>query len=192
MAERRRPFAPIVAVAVALVVGGLVVVLAGAEPGRSTTADSHLLGRPAPAVVSSTLDDETFDLSRRKGSWVVLNFFNSTCIPCIREHPELVAFEQRQQALGAEGAEFYTIINDDRDDAVRAFFTANGGDWPKVRDPNGTIAVAFGVALVPETWIVDPNGFVVLRVIGEVTEGFLDEQLERLQGGPVEPAGDAP
>ena len=36
----------------------------------------------------TTLDDESFDLARRKGSWVVLNFFNSTCVPCVAEHPE--------------------------------------------------------------------------------------------------------
>lgn len=181
MAERRR-VAPFVALAVAAVLGGLIWVLARAEPGRSTTASSHLLGRPAPAVVSTTLDGDTFDLSRRKGSWVVLNFFNSTCVPCIREHPELVAFAERQVARGAEGAELYTIINDDRDDAVRAFFDANGGDWPKIRDPDGAIAVSFGVSLVPETWVIDPTGFVRLRILGEVTPGFLDDQLATMRG----------
>lgn len=181
MAERRR-VAPFVALGVAVLLAALIWVLARAEPGSSTTASSHLLGRPAPSLVSTTLDGETFDLSRRKGSWVVLNFFNSTCIPCIREHPELVAFEQRQRELGADGAELYTIINDDSDDAVRAFFAANGGNWTKVRDPDGAIAVAFGVSLVPETWVIDPNGFVRLRILGEVTPGFLDEQLDALQG----------
>jgi cytochrome c biogenesis protein CcmG, thiol:disulfide interchange protein DsbE len=182
MSERRRR-APLLAVPVAVVLIGLIWVLARAEPGRSATASSHLLGGPAPAVVSTTIDDEQFDLSRRKGSWVVLNFFNSTCVPCKREHPELVAFADRQDELGADGAELYTVVNDDRDDAVRAWFDANGGDWPKVRDTDGAIAVAFGVALVPETWIIDPNGLVRLRIIGEVTPGFLDEQLSALGAG---------
>jgi hypothetical protein len=35
---------------------------------------------------------------------------------------------------------------------------------------------------VPETWIVDPNGFVRLRIAGKLTEGLLDEQLAMLQG----------
>jgi cytochrome c biogenesis protein CcmG/thiol:disulfide interchange protein DsbE len=38
-----------------------------------------------------------------------------------------------------------------------------------VRDPRGSISVAFGVAQVPETWIIDPNGVVRARFIGEVT-----------------------
>ena len=70
-------------------------------------ADSPLIGRPAPEA-TGTLDDGTsFDLSRRKGSWVVLNFFDPTCVPCIQEHPELVdvlrgpghARQRRRRAL---------------------------------------------------------------------------------------------
>ena len=179
VAPRRRPVAPMVVAAVAVVLVGLFVVLAGASPGDRTDARSPLLGRPAPQVRSTTIDDEDFDLARRKGSWVVLNFFNSTCVPCRVEHPELVAFHAAQ-ASSAMPAELYTIVNDDSDGAVRAFFDANGGDWPKVRDDDGAIAVAFGVARVPETWIIDPNGFVRLRIIGEVTEDLLTDQIGRL------------
>ena len=58
------------------VLAGLFVVLAGAEPNVAETSDSPLIGRPAPEA-TGTLDDGTpFDLSRRKGSWVVLNFFD--------------------------------------------------------------------------------------------------------------------
>jgi cytochrome c biogenesis protein CcmG/thiol:disulfide interchange protein DsbE len=111
---------------------------------------------------------------------VILNFFNSTCVPCIAEHPELVAFADRESRT-SNPAELYTVINDDSDDAVRAFFAKNGGDWQKVRDSDGAISVAFGVAKVPETWIVDPNGYVRLRVAGLITTGLLDEQLGLLK-----------
>ena len=97
---RRRPrIAPFVALAVALVLAALFVVLAGSEPGRSDTIESFLIDRPAPEVVSTTLGDQPFDLSRRKGSWVVLNFFDPTCIPCINEHPELVRFDEQQRRI---------------------------------------------------------------------------------------------
>jgi cytochrome c biogenesis protein CcmG/thiol:disulfide interchange protein DsbE len=112
---------------------------------------------------------------------VVLNFFNSTCVPCIREHPELVAFHETQSALGVEGAELYTIVNDDSDAAVRGFFADNGGGWPIVRDDDGAIAVAFGVARVPETWIVSPSGVVVARFAGEVTAEGLATTLQQLR-----------
>jgi cytochrome c biogenesis protein CcmG/thiol:disulfide interchange protein DsbE len=88
----------------------------------SRNARAPRIGQPAPAVVTSTIDDATFDLSRRKGSWVVLNFFNSTCVPCINEHDELVAFADNQRSI-ANPAELYTVVNDDSDVAVREFFT---------------------------------------------------------------------
>jgi cytochrome c biogenesis protein CcmG/thiol:disulfide interchange protein DsbE len=133
-----------------------------------------LLGLPAPSVRSTTLDDAPFDLSRRKGSWVVFNFFNSTCVPCIAEHPELVAFAAQQSALGADGAELYTILQfGDRIDSVRSFFDERGGDWPIVRDDDGGINVSFGVAQVPETFIIDPDGIVRLRWAGPINADTL-------------------
>jgi cytochrome c biogenesis protein CcmG/thiol:disulfide interchange protein DsbE len=131
-------------------------------------------------VKSTTVEDEPFDLARRRGSWVVFNFFNSTCVPCRQEHPYLLSFYDNQTTASTP-AELYTIVNDDTDGAVEAYFEQNGGSWDKVRDDDGAIAVAFGVAKVPETWIIDPNGFVRLRILGALTENFLDEQLARLQ-----------
>ena len=173
-------FVKIASSVVALVVVALLLVLVVSDPNEGQVARSPLLGQPAPSVVSTTIDDEPFVLERRKGSWVVLNFFNSTCVPCINEHPLLVEFERRE-ASNPNRAELYTVVNDDSDDAVREFFSQNGGTWPKLRDDNGAIAVAFGVARVPETWIIDPNGVVRLRVVGELSEGLLERQLDTLR-----------
>ena len=167
----RRRVAPIVVLVVAAVLGGLFWVLAGSTPENDTSGviNSHLLGKPAPSVRSTTLDGEPFDLARRKGSWVVVNFFNSTCVPCVAEHPELVRFVEQQATLGSAGAELYTILQfGDRIDDVRAFFEARGGDWPVVRDDDGGINVSFGVAQVPETFIIDPDGIVRLRWAGVI------------------------
>lgn len=174
---RRR--APLVASAVGAVLLGLLVLLAVADPATDS-ASSPLLGRPAPAVVSTSLDGQPFDLARRKGSWVVLNFFNSTCVPCRNEHPNLLRFAEAQEKAD-DPVEVYTVVNDDSDAAVEAFFGANGGEWPRVRDDDGAIAVAFGVAKVPETWVIDPNGFVRLRVVGEITADFLEQRVAAMR-----------
>lgn len=177
-----RRVAPFVALAVVVVFVGFFWLLAAADrPGEESAAEAPLIGKPAPEIVSTTLDGEPFDLTRRRGSWVVLNFFNSTCVPCIREHPDLVEFHTEQVALGASGAELYTVVFDDADEPVREFFDENGGDWPVVLDPNGTIAVAFGMSQVPETWIVNPKGIVEARFIGQVTADGLTETLADLR-----------
>ena len=186
---RRRRVAPFVALAAAVVFAGLFVVLASGDSGpkdEQGVLDSPLLGKPAPTLRSTTVDDEPFDLARRKGSWVVLNFFNSTCVPCVAEHPELLTFVEQQRLLGAEGAEFYSIVQPpNSDDDVRSFFEQRGGDWPVVRDDDGLINVAFGVALVPETFIIDPDGVVRVRwagVIDAVTLAVLVQQQRDLYG----------
>ena len=179
-ATQKRPVVRFVAGAVGALLLAFLVLLAFANPGGTESAESPLLGKPAPAVKSTLIDGGTFDLSRRKGSWVVFNFFNSTCVPCRQEHPVLVKYAEAQKSSD-DPVEVYTIVNDDSDAAVTAFFASNGGDWGKVRDDDGAISVAFGVAKVPETWVMDPDGYVRVRILGALTEGFLTTRVDELK-----------
>jgi cytochrome c biogenesis protein CcmG/thiol:disulfide interchange protein DsbE len=172
-----------VALAVAVLVTGLVVVLASASSGGGTTTSaSPLLGRPAPEAIGELDDGRPFDLSRRKGSWVVLNFFTADCVPCMQEHPELVEFAAQQEALGADGAELYSVVVNDTREDVEQFFADRGGEWPIVYPADAAaIDVAFGVAAVPETWIVDPDGVVRVRMISKVTAEELNVTMQQLR-----------
>ena len=179
-----RRLAPLIAGAIAVVMVGLMVVFVGAVSGDDTggtNADSPLIGRPAPEATGTLSDGTAFDLSRRKGSWVVLNFFDPTCVPCIREHPELVTFTEDQATLGNDGAEMYSVITRGEQDEIEAFFAENGGDWPAIYSEADEFPVAFGVALVPETWIIDPSGVVQLRLISEVTAEQLNSILRQFR-----------
>jgi cytochrome c biogenesis protein CcmG/thiol:disulfide interchange protein DsbE len=178
-ADGRRRVAPIVAALVAILAAALVVVLATAGSGGGSDADSPLLGQPAPEAVGTLADGSTFDLARRKGSWVVLNFFTADCVPCIQEHPELVEFADTQRRLGSDGAELYSIVVNDTPEDVETFFAERGGDWPVVYSELGEFPVAFGVAAVPETWIVDPSGIVQRRIISKVTADDLNVMLQQ-------------
>jgi cytochrome c biogenesis protein CcmG, thiol:disulfide interchange protein DsbE len=183
MRSNRGRAAPFVALAIAVVCAALFVVLAGADADDGgESARTPLLDRPAPEAIGEEADGTTFDLARRKGSWVVLNFFDPTCVPCVEEHPELVAFHEQELALGADGAELVTVVFRDDRDGVAEFFADEGGDWPVVYDDDGSIAAAFGVTKVPETWVVDPNGIVVFRTIDKVTASQLDAVIDRLSG----------
>jgi cytochrome c biogenesis protein CcmG/thiol:disulfide interchange protein DsbE len=183
--SRRGRAAPFVAMAIALVCAGLFFVLAGADSGKSETADTPLLNRPAPDAVGTLGNGSEFDLARRKGSWVVLNFFDPECVPCVEEHPELVAFDEQEGRHGSDGAELVTVVFRDDRNGVAEFFADEGGDWPVVYDDDGSIATAFGVTLVPETWVVDPNGIVRWRTINPVTASQLDSVIDQLSGRPV-------
>ncbi|MBK8330979.1 MAG: redoxin domain-containing protein [Acidimicrobiaceae bacterium] len=181
-APSRRRIAPIIVLAVAAVLAGLFWVLAVSRSGTADelgVVDSPLIGRPAPSLRGTTIDGEPFDLARRKGSWVVLNFFQSDCVPCKAEHPELVKFAE-QLATYTETTEIYTIAQDiDSEADVRAFFDERGGAWPALRDEDGLVYVSFGVSQVPETFIVDPDGVVRVRWAGQVDAITLSQLVQQ-------------
>jgi cytochrome c biogenesis protein CcmG/thiol:disulfide interchange protein DsbE len=106
---------------------------------------------------------------------VLVNFFATWCVPCRQEHPELVRFAEAHRGTG--DAEVVSVIYDDSPDAVRAFHAAQGGDWPMVSDPKGRIALDFGVAGVPESYLISPTGIVAAKVVGGVVAGDLERLL---------------
>ena len=127
--------------------------------------------------MAETLDGEPFALDGLRGRFVVVNFFATWCIPCIREHPELVEFQRRNAE--ADDTAIVSVVFDDRPETVRQFFSDNGGDWPVVTDPDGRIAVSYGVAGVPESYLVAPDGTVVTKIVGGVTADELDDLVDR-------------
>lgn len=178
-----RRIAPWIVGGVAVVLAVLFAILLSADPNRNETARSPLLGNLAPDARATNEDGSPFVLSHRKGSWVVLNFFTHNCGPCIEEHPELINFVAQQDELGAEGAEFYSIVRDSTREQVDEFFAERGGDWPRVYDDDYEFVNGFGVAQVPETWVIDPNGFVRRRFIGAITADLLGAQLQAMREG---------
>jgi cytochrome c biogenesis protein CcmG, thiol:disulfide interchange protein DsbE len=172
----------VIALAVAIVCAVFFVVLVFAK-GSSDTAKTELLDHAAPPIESPTVDGQAFDLSTRRGSWVVLNFFATWCTPCRSEHPELLHFAQTHQGSGVELVSIADAT--DTKGAIDDFVSHNGGagDWPIVTDPSSEVRISYGVAKTPETWIVDPDGVVRARVITTVTAAKLDDLLRRVSGG---------
>jgi cytochrome c biogenesis protein CcmG/thiol:disulfide interchange protein DsbE len=178
--RRSRP-ALAAALTLAVIAGLLVAVLWTREPSTDRRAESPLLGEVAPLVAGGTLDGGSYDLDRERGRWVVVNFFARWCVPCVREHPELVRFSERHAATG--DASVVSVVFDDTEDSVRALFEDLGGDWPVVTDADGRIALDYGVTGVPESYVVAPDGTVVAKVEGGVTADGLDDLIDRAAGG---------
>jgi cytochrome c biogenesis protein CcmG, thiol:disulfide interchange protein DsbE len=181
----RRPVAPYLALGLAVLIAGFVFVLARAPKGDGPeSAATPLLNAAAPNFGGTTLDGGSFNLASRRGSWVVVNFFSTTCVPCRDEHPALVEFNNAQAAKPQEArAELVSSVFFDSETNVREFFAEQGGgNWPIVLDPNNANALAYSVAKVPETWIIDPNGVVRKHVIEALSAERLELLLTQLRG----------
>lgn len=162
---------------VALPIAMLVAVLASRSPSGSRSVRSPLLGKPVPNVMATTIDGKPFDLASLKGKWVLVNFFATWCVECVREHSDLVRFHDTHTNLG--DASVVGLIYSDSVQAVEEFRDDEGGRWPMVDDPKGRIALDFGVAAVPESFLVDPSGIVVSKILA----GVQLEVIERIMAG---------
>lgn len=181
-ARARRRIGPWIAGAVLFVLAAFIGVLA--TGGDDDGVRSTLIGRPAPGIAGETIDGEAYDLADRRGDFVVVNFFATWCVPCIREHPELVEFERLHREAG--DASVVSVVFDSRLEQVREFFDENGGDWPVVPDPDGRTALQYGVTGVPESYLIGPDGIVLAKIEGGVTVEALDDLLTQVQVDDVD------
>lgn len=183
VASRARPRTALwVAIAIGVAIALLVTVLATRDPASSRLVRSPLVGRTAPDMDAPTINDAgRFSLSDQRGKWLLVNFFATWCVPCQQEHDDLVRFAAAH--TGAGDAAVVSVVFSDETSDVRKFFARRGGDWPVVADENGTYATAWGVARVPESYLVAPSGLVVGKITGGVKFAFLQAQLARFEAG---------
>ncbi len=166
-----------IAVTVLVVSAGLIAVLATRPPAAVSEVQSPLVGQIAPPISGVTVDGKAFSLPRAPGTWVVLNFFASWCEPCQTEGPDLVAFSFHHQQTG--DARVVSVVFDDTAAAARSYQATIGATWPTLADPQGTLALSYGVRAPPSTFLIAPDGRVVAYIVAPVTESDLDGLIAR-------------
>jgi cytochrome c biogenesis protein CcmG, thiol:disulfide interchange protein DsbE len=165
---------------VAVVVGGMVWLLAYGFTRDPRFIESPLIGRQAPPFTLTLFDGGTLRLEDLRGKAVLVNFWASWCVPCRAEAPALQAAWEKYKDRGVV---FVGIAIQDREENSREFLREFGLTYLNGRDATGEIAVGYGVWGIPETFFIDADGGITYKHVGEIRAPTILAKLdEALQG----------
>jgi peroxiredoxin len=120
----------------------------------------------APAVTFLTLKGERIAMGDLRGKVVLVEFWATDCVTCVREMPQLAATHEKYRARGYET--IAVAMRYDPPSYVVAYAERNRLPFTVAFDPVGELAKAFGeVKLTPTTFIIDRRGAIVARMLGE-------------------------
>lgn len=158
---------------------GFWTVLGRMKAGRFDPHDvpSQLIGRPMPEFTLPAQEPGqgfgSADIAALRRP-MLINFFASWCVPCVIEHPELMA-------LSRGGLPIWGIAYKDTVAAASGFVARHGNPYARIaRDAPGQVAIDWGVYGVPESYLIDAGGIVRWRMAGPLTPAVVSEQLQPL------------
>jgi peroxiredoxin len=125
--------------------------------------------RMAPDFTLPDADGKQVQLSHYRGKTVVLNFWTTTCQPCLEEMPSLA--DLAKVLAKRDDVVVLTISTDlTKDIALSALQTLLREPKPPFQvlfDPESNVVHdKFGTELFPETWVIDPKGVIRARFDG--------------------------
>ncbi len=159
------------------VIFGAFVLMAGIGMMRDdpNALPSTRKGQSAPPLQLSELPGKKIfgdaDLRPGPGEVRLVNFWASWCAPCRAEHPKLMQ-------LSKEGITIYGVNYKDPQDKALGFLNELGDPFAAIgADTTGRSAIDWGVYGVPETFVVDGNGTIVLRFAGPMTDKVIESTI---------------
>ena len=145
-----------------------IVTIACSVPENSESEDVSgpaVEGRLAPQFSVKDRSGQLHSLNDFRGKVVLVNFWATWCPPCIEEMPSM---DSLQKTLDQEKFSIIAISVDDSWDPVDTFIKLSNLDLNIYSDFEGKIAKLYGTHKVPETYILNKEGIVVRKILGEI------------------------
>lgn len=135
---------------------------------------SPLIDKPAPDFQLTQLHDSsrTFSAAEMRGRVWLLNVWASWCISCREEHPLFLKL-----ARSGEVPIYGLNYKDKREDALRWLQEFRDPYILSVADTEGRVGIDYGVYAVPETFLIDREGFIRFKHIGPVTTAVINDKI---------------
>lgn len=164
---------PLLLLPPALLAGFVAFVAAGNLREDRDALPTARAGQVAPVVALDQMAgrDLFTDQMIREGEVTLVNFWASWCPPCRAEHPVL-------EDLAAEGVTVLGVNYRDQPDRADDFLVELGDPYRAVgADPRARMGLDWGVAGLPETFVVAGNGQIVLRYAGPITTEIVESRI---------------
>ena len=145
-------------------------------PAETEAAEIAVEGDVAPDFELPNLQGSTTKLSSLRGKYVVLDFWGSWCVWCIRGIPNMKTYYSKYK----EKMEILGVDCRDTEDKWKAAVEEHQLPWLQVRCPDEqlqAIAAQYNIEGFPTKVVIDPNGKLIKTVVGEDPEfyTYLDE-----------------
>ncbi len=125
--------------------------------------------RPAPAapdVSFTTLEGKTFSLQDLRGKVVLVKFWATSCVTCVKQMPQTISAYNEFAPKGYEAVA--VAMNYDPPNYVLNFAQSRKLPFPVALDTKGDIARAFGnIQLTPTAFLIDKHGRIIKRYLGD-------------------------
>ncbi len=134
--------------------------------------------KSAPDVTFVNLSGEKIPSKSLRGKVVIVNFWATSCVTCIREMPQMV---ETYNKFKGQGLEFVAVaMQDDPANYVLNYVQTRQIPFTVALDVRGELAKAFGdVKMTPTTFVIDKEGHIIKRYVGEPGFPALHQLLEK-------------
>ncbi len=135
---------------------------------------SALVGREAPEIdrtVALRDDPPPTDADLRAPGVKLVNFWASWCGPCRAEHPLI-------EELAGQGVKVIGINYKDDPKNALDYLAGLGDPYAKIgADVTGRTGIDWGIYGVPETFVVDSSGRILLRFPGPLSPDVVEKRI---------------